>query len=606
MLIFAMFLCTGVVSVIIKKQNQKASHDILKRSLNIVIEEITEIREHFLSYSRQMATANDIGSNIRYIGESKSDVDFSIIKLAYENVSVGVYKIALNADVWKAAVYDLDGDLTTFFIAEDDDIRMGYVHLLPNVTYEVATLKRNTQLTEKSWKSQTAFPDIKSVFGGKIPDREVVFFEVADTSLYLVSCIPIMGEVYNVKTEAIEPKQFGVIKASLKLDNAFAEKMAGLTGTHINGFTRNGLSFGSLREYKKYDLGVFAAVKGEWRMADQKILFDDTALNDQNYFQGTLPIYADAKCIAAITSLYPKDIAQANTWQIVKLLILVSAGCILLFIPITFLFVSSLSRRIETIARKLAEISGQTASASGEISLASHQLAENSLKQAADMEKTALTLNSMSHTIRQNAEDAEQADKLRKKAKAALNSANTVIEKTTAGMNNIRSSGEEIGKIVRTIDDVAFQTNLLALNAAIEAARAGEAGAGFSVVANEVRNLAMRSAKAAKETQSLIEKTVANITIGFELVEKTRDMFNITTAHNRRVGELIEKITVTLNEQSRRIEKITQAVTDADMVTRQNSASAEESSSTAVTMNSHAEQMKEVVDELVAVVGIEN
>ncbi|QTA88290.1 methyl-accepting chemotaxis protein [Desulfonema magnum] len=604
MLIIAMSLSSFVISVIVRKQNRETSHDILKKSLNVIVEEISEEQADFLSYSRQMATANDIASNIRYIGESKAEVEYSITKLAYETISVGIYKIALNADVWRTAVYDIEGGLTAFFIAENDDVRMGYLHFLPNVTYEVASLRSGTKLTENSWKLQKSFPDIRSEFGKDIPTQEEVRFEVIDNFLCLVSYIPIIGEVYNADIGNTEPKQFGLLTAAMKLDSAFVRKMSGLTGAFVNIFTRKGFSVGSLKQYKTYDLSVFGEQKGQWHMAGQEIIFNDMSLNDKNYFQGILPFYSESACIAALVCLYSKNISEANTWQMIKLMSLVSAGCILLFIPITFLFANSLGRRIQIIAEKLAQISERVSSVSAEISDASQQLATNSFKQSASMTETSSTLNNMSQRIKTNASYANQADALRQETKTASKSANAFMEETIAAMGNMRSSGGEISKIIKTIDEVAFQTNLLALNAAIEAARAGEAGAGFAVVADEVRNLAMRSAKAAKDTQILIEKTVADIHTGSGLVQKTRDAFKTTIKNNVQMGEFIKNMAEILKEQTYAIEQITIAVANTDTATQNNAASAEESSSTAVIMNTQTEKMKQMVDELAAVVGI--
>lgn len=356
-LIAAMFLSTTAVSVIIRKQNRETSHDILKKSLNIVVQEILEKQEDFLSYSRQMATENDIGSNIQYLGESKSEVEYSITKLAYENMSVGIYKIALNADVWKAAVYDLDGKMTTFFIAQNDNVRLGYVHLLPCVIWEVATLKRGTKLDNGAWKSRDAFPDIQSDFAGNIPEQEIVRFEVIDHFLCLVSYIPIMGEIYNVHTADTEPKQFGVLMASMKIDTAFVEKMSGLTGTALNIFTRKGFSVGKNRAYKTYNLGIFGNSGSEWRITDQEILFSDIKLNKENYFQGVLPVYTDTECIAALVSLYSKAIAEANAWQMIRLMLIIGIITIILgFLMATFIS-RSISRPVSNLADKASHIS---------------------------------------------------------------------------------------------------------------------------------------------------------------------------------------------------------------------------------------------------------
>jgi methyl-accepting chemotaxis protein len=159
-------------------------------------------------------------------------------------------------------------------------------------------------------------------------------------------------------------------------------------------------------------------------------------------------------------------------------------------------------------------------------------------------------------------------------------------------------TSEETGKIIKTIDEIAFQTNLLALNAAVEAARAGEAGAGFAVVADEVRNLAMRAAEAAKNTSGLIESTVKAIKTGNDLTQVTRQAFEKNLNLTHKVGELVAEIAAASTEQAQGIKQITGAVGDMDKVVQQVAAGAEESASTAEQMSAQAQQMNQIVDEL--------
>ena len=268
----------------------------------------------------------------------------------------------------------------------------------------------------------------------------------------------------------------------------------------------------------------------------------------------------------------------------------------------SLLFARSLTKRIRTIATGLSSGSGLVASASGQVASASRQLAEGASEQAASIEETSSSLEEMSSMTRQNADNADHANKLMTGTKETIAMAGQSMERLTASMGEISRASEETSKIIKTIDEIAFQTNLLALNAAVEAARAGEAGAGFAVVADEVRNLAMRAAEAAKNTASLIEGTVKKVREGSELVDKTGEEFREVTVSVGKSGELVGEITAASSEQAQGIEQINKAVSEMDQVVQQNAASAEEAASASEELNSQAFQMKEFVAELIVLV----
>jgi methyl-accepting chemotaxis protein len=169
-------------------------------------------------------------------------------------------------------------------------------------------------------------------------------------------------------------------------------------------------------------------------------------------------------------------------------------------------------------------------------------------------------------------------------------------------MKEISKSSEETQKIVRTIDEIAFQTNLLALNAAVEAARAGEAGAGFAVVAEEVRNLAIRAAEAAKNTSNLIDGSVKRIKDGTGLVDHTNAAFTEVSASSRKIADLVAEINAASNEQAQGIDQINKAVSEMDKVVQQNAAGAEESASASEELNAQAEQMKAAIGEMATLI----
>ena len=223
-------------------------------------------------------------------------------------------------------------------------------------------------------------------------------------------------------------------------------------------------------------------------------------------------------------------------------------------------------------------------------------LSQRSEQQAASLEETAASMEQMTVTVRQNADHARQASQLAIEARETAQRGGSVVSETIAAMRNIHASSRKIADITGVIDEIAFQTNLLALNAAVEAARAGEQGRGFAVVASEVRNLAQRSASAAKEIKALIEDSVSKVDGGSQLVQESGQTLELIVNAVNKVSEIIIEIDAASAEQSSGIEQVNKAVIQLDELSQQNAALFEESASATQSMGEQARGMVELMN----------
>ncbi|MCB1752418.1 MAG: PAS domain-containing protein [Gammaproteobacteria bacterium] len=229
--------------------------------------------------------------------------------------------------------------------------------------------------------------------------------------------------------------------------------------------------------------------------------------------------------------------------------------------------------------------------ASDEISAGNNNLSARTEQQASALEETASSMEELTSTVKNNAHNAQQANQLAASARQAAEKGGGVVNRAVQAMDAINGSSRKISEIISVIDEIAFQTNLLALNASVEAARAGEQGRGFAVVATEVRNLAGRSATAAKEIKELIQDSAGKVKTGTELVSESGKTLEEIVSGVKQVGDIISEIAAASQEQSAGIDQVNQAIASMDAVTQQNAALAEQTSAAAASMYEKAREM---------------
>ena len=273
------------------------------------------------------------------------------------------------------------------------------------------------------------------------------------------------------------------------------------------------------------------------------------------------------------------------------------------FLIVNFTIRISITGPINRVIDGVDSAAGKAKAASERMADSGRRAAQNAHRQAASIQETSASLEQISVSTRTNADRAVEADRLMQEARSSMDNASRSMSDLKLSMDAISQSSRQVAAVLKSIDEIAFHTNILALNAAVEAARAGTAGAGFSVVAEEVRSLAKRASEAAGHSGEIIEKTMSDVLTGVELVRRSYAEFQTVSTRIAGCGEMASMIAASSAEQAQGVEQAGKSVLLIEQVTQQNSQSAEETAQ----ISSHLQQQvmltKSFVDELVGVVG---
>ena len=290
-----------------------------------------------------------------------------------------------------------------------------------------------------------------------------------------------------------------------------------------------------------------------------------------------------------------KSVSQAINFGLVGLSLAV--GGLVLWL------VRDISVTLRRLAGDMAEGADQVAHAAAQVASSSQSLAQCSSEQAASLEETSASSAEINSSAGRNTENTRSAAELMTRSHEKFQQTNHAFDQMVAAMGEITSQSGKISRIIKVIDEIAFQTNILALNAAVEAARAGEAGMGFAVVAEEVRNLAQRSAQAAKDTAALIEESIAKSNDGKVKVDEVTAAIRAIIEESGKVKALVDEVNLSSQAQARGMEQIGGAIRQMEGVTQTTAASAEEGAAASEELSAQSETLKSLVSELATMVG---
>ena len=320
-------------------------------------------------------------------------------------------------------------------------------------------------------------------------------------------------------------------------------------------------------------------------------------------YQGFVAIrFGTSKTPWVFVTNSPVEQVLAGVYRVILISVIFCVASLIILTLVILMVTNGIVNPLNKIMNNLKSGADQVTAASEQLSSSSQQLAEGSAEQASAIEETSSTLQESATMLQQNNENINHASQLSEQTEKSSQKGSFEMDEMMNSIQEIKKSSDQISKIVKVIDDIAFQTNILALNAAVEAARAGEAGMGFAVVAEEVRNLAQRSAEAAKDTTDIIESNIQLSEKGVAVAERVREALAEITGQAQKLNQLMAEIAAASQEQSQGVQQVNRAMLQMETVTQQNAANAEESASAAEELSSQAASMNQIVNELTKLV----
>jgi methyl-accepting chemotaxis protein len=620
MVVMVMIASQGVVTLLLNQENRKTADNSIEKALNIVREELLGLQAKLLSDSRQMAEANRMGALVKYLNDIKEESNLNLYLQTYTSVTHAINQVGRASDMWHMAVYDMQGDLRSFALRKDrESALLGFVH---GGKYFAADYRAGVELALDAWFEQERIPALGSLIPIRKPwtAGEVVRFEPLQGALCMTSNSPIMGDIFNPETRSIENRQVGFVTATTRIEADFIAKMARLTGLYINLFGGKELLMGNLDAYRNVDLERIAKQSVRENLDTQKLVPGEVPLSGDHFFEGVLPLYNDAYPIGAISALVSLDQLRQGTRKIIRLLWVVFIICLIVIIPISFLFSNSLVKPISRVVARLTDLArgegdltarletrnndeiGQLAAAfntfmeklqammihitgnaealdssalkmtglSKDMTTGADQMAQKSTAATHAVKEISVNIARIAEAMERSAGEMGMVSAAAEQMTATINEIAHNSEKATTvtgqAVNQARRASErigelgvaadKIGQVTETINEISEQTNLLALNATIEAARAGEAGKGFAVVANEIKELARQTAHATQEIKDKIGNIQGSVSGTVEEIDLILKVIG-------EIDGVVSTIASSVEEQSSTTREIAKNVSDA-------------------------------------------
>lgn len=611
---------TAVVSFISNRQNLQAVQRDLGKAIIIAETELDGKKQNLAAEVNRMVVENKIGPTVKFLYDYLED-DLSITESTYYKIADMVMNKAMAIGFLQVGVYDLEGNLQVFAQRESDEsYRFGF-YKKPQVHMNIS--RKGEQFDEGAWQHTEKLDSVKIAFdySDAPPKEETVYLGDRNGVLSIETLTPVFANEFNDDGDPIL-KQFGFIHTVKELDKGFIERLSLLTGMSVNVYAGDRLSLGQLDNYRSIDSASVSTLTRERNSSEQTTTITEIQLDNATFFQATLPTYGLEGVSGYVAVLQSDNIVKSNTFQMLKILSIVSLVCLAMILPLVMLFSRSIIRpiihivermkdiaegdgdlrgritvtardevgqlaesfntfveKIQTmvsevkenlghlnnssstlsdIASSLASGAGQSSEKANVVAAAGEEMSSNMNSIAASMEQAATNVSMVAENAKQMSVNIEDVINNTDNAREISTEAVTQATKASQQVGELGSAASEIENVIETITDISEQVNLLALNATIEAARAGEAGKGFAVVANEIKELANQTAAATNEIKQKVAD-IRNSTDGTVMEIET------ISSVNNQINDIIQLISEKVHEQSSATNDIAENVSQASM-----------------------------------------
>ncbi len=429
--VFIIIVSMTAVSYVIRDQNAELSSDMLRKSFRVVFDDLSARQENLLAAGRQLAKMPRIGITIKYmVSYGKYQIGNVSLHSTYQKLASQVSEIGQAADMWKIALYDFEGDVMAFAVMTDEGAFAGYAEGFPDHKFQVASSVRGKLV----WKQLERFEMIEPSLNETVPREETIRFEQVGPFVCLVAYVPIRDTAQTQNAEQRTLPPLGVAKAIIPLDQAVVNRLSRLTDTQINLFATDGrLSVGTLSGYDRLVQGGEKQESGPGESGDARLFFSEMTHQGSGHVQAAYPLYTNNTRVGTIAALYSKEIAKANTREMIRILAIIAWVCVCVIIPLAFVFSNTISKPIQQVVTALKD-----GIANGDFTKELH------IRQTGEIGELAHAFQTMKNTVSQVSEELTRLMTCVQEGKLDFRANTTAFagqwRKLVIGVNNLVSA----------------------------------------------------------------------------------------------------------------------------------------------------------------------